>query len=93
MVDKCASSLYRIYLFFYSKIPLNWAAKVQIFFFAPTLFMKKMKKAKPKTILPFFKLLKFNRLCNHFLFGDVLQRLNEEVPERLNALDEQGLVG
>jgi len=54
MVDKCASSLYRIYLFFfYAKIPLNWAAKVQIISFASTLFLKKMKKAKPNPILPF----------------------------------------
>jgi hypothetical protein len=55
MVDKCASSLYRIYLFFYSKIPLNWAAKVQIFFFAPNTFLEKNEKGKTKNDFAFFQ--------------------------------------
>jgi len=52
-VDKCASSLYLFVCFFYPKIPLIGAAKVQKLFFAPTFFLKKMKKARPKLILPF----------------------------------------
>ena len=40
----------------------------------------------------FFKSLIINRLRNDFLFGDVLQSFNDEVPERLDALDEQGFV-
>jgi hypothetical protein len=35
------------------KIPSIGAAKVQKLFFAPTFFLKKMKKTKPKLILPF----------------------------------------
>ena len=74
-------------------IPLNRAAKVQRFSFTPTLFLKKKKKAEPKTILPFLKLLIISYLGYGSLFGNVLQSLDEEVPEGLYALDEQGLVG
>jgi hypothetical protein len=43
-----------VYLLFFSlKIPLNRAAKVQRISFAPTLFLKKLKKAKPNLISPF----------------------------------------
>jgi len=42
-----------LFVLFYAKIPLNWAAKVQIISFASTIFLKKMKKAKPNPILPF----------------------------------------
>ena len=52
-----------------------------------------MKKGKTETDSAFFNLLNFNRLCDDFLFGDVFQRLDDEVPEGLHALDEQGFVG
>ena len=55
-------------------------------------FLEKNKKGKTKSDFAFFKLLVFNCLCNDFLFGDVSQGLDEEVPEGLHALDEQGFI-
>ena len=93
MVDKCASSLYRIYLFFYSKNPFELGCKSTKNFLYSNTFLEKIEKGKTKIDFAFFKLLKISCLCNYFFFGDVLQRFDEEVPERLHALDEQGLVG
>ena len=62
-------------------------------FLCSNIFLEKNVKGKTETDFAFCKLLESKRLCNHFLFRDVLQRLDEEVPEGLYALDEQGFVG
>jgi hypothetical protein len=44
-----------LFVLFTLKSLLIGAAKVQKLFFAPTFFLKKMKKARPNLILPFSK--------------------------------------
>ena len=73
--------------------PFESGCKSTKIFLYYNIFLEKNEKGEIIFDFAFFKLLIIKRLRNHFLFGDVLQRLNEEVPEGLHALDEQGFVG
>ena len=84
---------YRIYLLFFRLIPFESGCKSTNNFVNPNTFVEKNKKGKTKSDFAFFKLLILKCLCNYFLFGDVFQRFDDEVPEGLYALDEQGFVG
>ena len=62
-------------------------------FLCSNIFFEKKEKGKTETDFAFFKSMIMNRLCNDFFFGDISQCFNEEVPEGLHTLDEQGFVG
>ena len=80
-------------LLLFARIPLNRAAKVQRISFTPTFFFEKKEKGKTETDFAFFKSMIMKRLSDNFLFGDVSQCFNEEIPEGLHTLDEQRLIG
>ena len=82
-----------VYLLFFAKNSFELGCKSTKNFLFSNTFLEKNKKDKAEFNFVFFKILIFNYLCYCFLFGDVLQGFDEEVPERLHTLDEQGFVG
>ena len=80
-------------LLLFAKNPFELGCKSTNIFLCYNIFLEKNEKGETKTVFAFFKLLIMKCLCDSFLFGDVFQRFDDEVPERLHALDEQGFVG
>ena len=86
-------SLSYLFCYFSLKNSFELGCKSTKNFLCSNTFLEKNEKGETKIDFAFFKTLIFNCLCNDFLFGDVPQRLDEEVPEGLYALDEQCFVG
>ena len=82
-----------IYLLSFAKDPFESGCKSTNIFFNANTFLEKNEKGKTKTDSAFFKLLIVSFLCNCFLLRNIAQSFDEEVPEGLDALDEQGFVG
>ena len=80
-------------LLLFAKNPFELGCKSTNIFLSYNIFLEKNEKGKTKIDFAFFKMLIMKCLCNHFLFGDVFQRFDDEVPEGLHTLDKQGFVG
>ena len=80
-------------LLLFAKDPFESGCKSTNIFLCYNIFLEKNEKGKTKSDFAFFKRLIIRYLCDNFFFGDVFQRLDDEVPEGLHALDEQGFVG
>ncbi len=80
-------------LLLFAKNPFELGCKSTKIFLCYNIFLEKNEKGKTKSDFAFFKILIISLLCNYLFFGDVSQRFNDEVPERLHALDEQCFVG